>query len=151
MGNIIFLVVQRSIFSFLPTWIFLTGELPFTIFGTFPECILTLIIIHANIFSHVDECNFLLCDLLKALLFQHQGVQTESAKQCSFFHKLALSSLVIFFFPLLPKLVQNYSPEFSDSFLKGLVIFSECICILNYIAATCPPMCASKYNHYPSQ
>ena len=53
--------------------------------------------IHANIFSHTDECNFLLCDLLKALLFQHQGVQTESAKQCSFFHKLALSSLVIFF------------------------------------------------------
>lgn len=82
---------------------FLAGELPFTIFGTFPKCILTLIIIHANIFSHVGECNFLLCDLLKALLFQHQGVQTESAKQGSFFHKLALLSLVIIFFSIAAK------------------------------------------------
>ena len=50
---------------------------------------------------------------------------------------LPQASLVIisdfFFFPLLPKLVQNYSPEFSNSLLKGLVIFSECIYILNFI------------------
>lgn len=97
LGNIILLVVQRD-----PYFLFFPHEYFWLVRCLLPSLehfqnVSYLIIIHANIFSHVDECNFLLCDLLKALLFQHQGVQTESAKQCSFFHKLALSSLVIFF------------------------------------------------------